>query len=256
MELRRALRTGDADGREAFLERREESADRLVAEGGIPLDLDLLPADLRSVGSAHGVDIVDHHLRDEAAVGRPESVPMSSGHEQSGQAQRGAAPDAAQQGLEVCGNVLGRVVTEREVQFGAGVDTGRQFEMPSRVVAALAPPERDLRAQQAQLGGVVVLGRQFEPVDVDRIDGRQSRQVRKRPVAGGGILAFRLLRDGRRRCAGHASTPSPSMSSPPCHAVRYEGVRPTVICRYRAKGTSALVKARFRGDHGSTRVRR
>ena len=63
---------------------------------------------------------------------------------------------------------------QRRPYLPAGLRPGRQLEVPARVLAAAASPQRDARAQQPQVRGVVVLG-----LELDLVGGRLARHSRE-----------------------------------------------------------------------------
>ncbi len=170
VELRRARRPGDSGCGEPVLDGVEQ---RDVA--GREFHLDLTPVQFGVVRAADRGHVVDDDLREQRSVRVAKALSGTGRGDERGQGHGFVADHAPQQSQQRRGHRI--VVGEGHVQFRAGVRARGQLHVPAGVVAALATPHGDSRAQQSEVRGVEVLCGQFDHVGVDRCDAGHGRQV-------------------------------------------------------------------------------
>jgi len=121
------------------------------------LDFHLLPAG-QGGGVAHRLrrDIVGHHLGQGIPRVVEQDPAAAHGGDTGHRPQRLAARDGAHEPGKLPGH-LPRGRAERQVDLAARVAAQRQLQVPPGIAAALAAPQRDAGADQAQVVGVVIL---------------------------------------------------------------------------------------------------
>ena len=174
---------------------------------GDQLGLDLVPRGGGGSVGWLGRDVVGGDLGEclASAVDQPEHVAAGlDAHHRRQRRAPGIGPDQS------CELFRYRPIGagQRQAYLVPGVRARGQFQVPARILASRAPPQRDARTDQPQIRGVVVDGvqellRQLRDGGNSRRPGHGFHRIQRgRPFSGGVVFPLGLMHDG-----GHVLCP-------------------------------------------------